>query len=410
MKTKLLQTLGITLLVGFTGSVSAEDPNESSLTISQWVAPVSSGELTGTVGRLDQADAKLAGIAIALSDRSGKTFTARTNGQGEFRIAGVGPGVYALSAASANGFACYAMHVVEPGADGADKLPTSASISLADVDYAVVRSAIVRYAPPGKTNDWRGLEDADLPALAGEVLNPLFHRVALVDGDFQGQLFGAGASGGRLPEAKTMNVFLIQNGELVARTISNDKGSFLFEDTQPGLYGVLAVGSGGMAVASVEVLGETVASLSRVGSVGKRFVTVEVADCCSCCEMQIAPYPEVTAAVEQVVEEVQVVESEEIVAAEGVMVDEFGNALGQGQVVDPLGNPVDAFGNPIGGATGPIAGGGGFAGGGGVGGGGGLGGLGALAGLGGLAALAGDDNGNAFTPQPVSPSGAADED
>lgn len=377
-------------------------PAAEPLSVSQWVNPDSPGTVVGRV--YAPSGDPIGGASVAITGLSSGTQVTASGTDGSYRFQNVTAGIYSISSSFDGHFATYALHVVPDEVRGADLLPSSADISLAQVDAGVVASAISRYASGGSTPS-AGIQNADLVSLSANLVSDGYQVVSQVNNGIVGNLYGTGANGSQMPSGGVCNVFLTRDGAIVDRTLSAADGSFGFPSCCLGNHGIIAVGQGGIGVIGILVskAGEN-PFLSQANAEGHTFASVAVAG--GSASVQLAP----SATSAESAASNQPPSDETTSAPPGTLLDEFGNPL-------PDGTPglVDQFGNPIGGsgAGGGFgsSGGGGFAGGGGTGSGGGLGGLGALAGLGSLAALAGNDdnNGNVFTPQPVSPSGAADE-
>lgn len=389
------------------------------LTEKQWVKSVD-GNLQGRIILPTEGGAASAvkEATVALVDRDGKILkaSAKTNAKGEFQIAGVKPGVYALTARADYVFACCAMHVLGNEADKA--FPTSVEIAAANIDFTTVKTAVIRYMPP-KVRDFDfSIEKANLTALTPQVTGKDFFRVIQSGDGMRGRLHCAGAFGDELDEAQLTNVFIMKNGLEAARTVTNENGEFTIDKLDPGQYSLMAIGPEGLGMVGFELVSAE-DSIAQTTTDGKQFVGVSANCCCQEFAMQVAP------PCEQIISDVVI--SEQVIdpcGGCGQPVD----ACGCGQVVDPCGCgagvPIegeiidDGFGTPLAGGYGAGGGGGYYGGGGGGGGGllGGGGGFGAIAGLAGLggviAAVADDDDGNAagggggggvIIPPPASP-------
>ena len=397
------------------------------LTMNQWVGVSDSGGLSGRVF-LPKAGAEseaIPEVAVAILSRDGEVLRAKTDSKGQFEIPSVAPGVYALTARGDNVFAACAMHVVDSSDAEKHLFPNSAEISMANIDYTVVNTALIRYLPPNLKKQEFLYEDLNLGQLKNRVCGEDLFRVAQ-DGDgMKGRLHVAGAKDAGLYAASQTNVFLFKDTMEIDRALSDEQGRFAFETLDPGFYSILAVGPNGVGLIGFELV-DTAAveqTASMVGSDGTQLVGLfgrhHGGGCCQEFSMQVAPMPEVCSVVEEVVV------SEPCGCGAEVVVDlpcgcECGcGEVVQGEIID--GGIVegevlmDGFGTPL--AGGGFAGSGGYGGfgGGGVSGGGGGGFFGGGGGLGGLAGIAGlaavlaldDDNGGGgggvFTPPIVPP-------
>ena len=414
------------------------------LTMNQWVSVTDAGSLTGRVV-LPKAGGEaeaLADVSVAILARDGKVLRAKTNQKGEFEIAGVETGVYALTARGDHVFAACAMHVVSTDAVKDLEFPKSAEISMANVDYTVVNTALIRYLPPNVKQQEVEYDSVNLGQLQDQVCGENVFRVAQDGNGMKGRLHVAGAKVGDLNAADRTNVFLFKDTMEIDRALSDEKGKFEFANIDPGFYSVLAIGPNGIGLIGFELVDpativETAATVGKDGTTLVRLFGHHNNNSCGCCQefaMQVAPMPEICNVVEEVIIEQpcgcgEVVVDQpcgcgEVVQTGGI-VEDAGAGLTDGEVI------MDGFGDPFAGGFdggGGFAGGGGFSGGGGGfsgGGGGGFGGgfggggLGGLAGLAGLAFLADDDSsgfggtgavttpiaGPIVTPDPASPAG-----
>lgn len=399
------------------------------LTVPQWVNPETPGELKGRVvlPSTDGSTRPIANAVVVMTNAEGETIRCESDDAGRFLMKGVQPGVYALTARAKGAFACCAMHVVDREMASADVLPKQVEVSVAAIDYTLIKTSILRYLPPNSDNNSYAISDADLKGISGRVVGDNLFRVTQTDGGLKGRIHVAGARGNTLGNGGLLNVFLIHRGEVIDRVLSKQDGTFAFENLSPGEFSILAIGQAGLGMAGFELVDETkvtrVSSTTKadgalVSKTGSTLVNAYNDPCC-CAEfsMQVAPLPMVMECIDQVIIEEPLVSDGEVADAPmGGAVDQFGNPIGG---VDQFGNPIggSGFADPgLGMGGGAGFGGGGFAGGGGFGGGGGgFGGGGFGGGLGGLASLAGiaaivaasDDNNNdpiIAPPLPSSPS------
>jgi protocatechuate 3,4-dioxygenase beta subunit len=430
------------------------------LTISQWVQPNEAGLLKGRVvtHATDGASVAVAKASVALVDKDGNVLRseALTDVKGEFVVKNVKPGVYALSARSGNLIAACAMHILAT-VDGDEKqFASKAEIAAAAIDYATLRDAIVRYLPkttkPSPSALKPTISKEQLGALAEQVIGTEAFRIAQIDGGMVGQIFSAGVQGAELPTANVTNVFILQDGKEIARTVTNDKGEFQVASLKLGSYSIMAVGPEGLGLAGFELVNEeTLKTADQVTKDGERFVGLlsrlrarrcarkfgmQVAPVCNTCSTDVCSTCEAPAVVEQAVcfqPAATVVEAPMAVTpvavqsscgcgqpaatcgcgipvdpcgCGGTIVADQGFVEGgivegvpmEGEIIDGGiidggfvdGVPVDGFGSSLAGGGGYAPGyAGGFGGGGGFSGGGGGGGLLGGGGLGGLAGLAG---------------------
>ncbi len=375
-------------------SLVAQTAIMNHLTMNQWVQATDNGSLQGRIV-LPKAEGQLEaleGVNVAISAGDGKVLRAKTNAKGAFLIRGVEPGIYGLTARGDNVFACCAMHVIASDPSLTNKFPQVAEVAVANVDYTVVNTAVIRYMPPNVVPPSVSISSAELEGLATRVCGNDMFRVALNDGSMKGRLHLAGAKGAELQSVQPTNVFIFKDAMQIDRTLTDESGQFAFENLQPGQYSLLAVGADGIGLIGFELIDEAARmETARKAGTNRQLVGIHQHGCCPEFAMQIAPMPDVACCVEEVIVTETIVDG----------------GCGGGCEVEPGCEDIcDGFCNPLaGGGMVPGYGGGGYGGGGGGygggGGGGGLGGLGALVGLGVLAAASSNDNGAVILPPVV---------
>ncbi len=400
------------LAIGFFASVTTAGQQDSKdlptptlvnhLTMNQWVRSTENGELTGRVfmpGVGGAADA-LKDVTVAMKSRDGEVLLAKTDDKGMFKVAGVSSGVYALTARGADVFACCAMHVIDHGVSSDVELPTQADIAVANVDYTIVNTAVIRYMPTQVRGADASLVGAKLGELKDLVCTQDSFRVVQTGGGMKGRIHLAGAKDSSLSDAQATNVFLFKGGMEIDRALTNDSGAFTFANIVPGNYSVMAIGPDGIGLIGFELVDQSSqvsqseisnddTQLVGFGLFGRRHHKKQ---CAEEFAIQVAPCPEVVTCVQEVViQEVPMIET---------IVDQGCGCAVPCEVMEGQG----AFGQFGGGYGG---GGGGYGGGGGGGFGGGLGGIGALAGLAAIPAIiavtSDDDNNAIIAPVITSP-------
>lgn len=429
--TRLVALFLLAMSVPGLATATGEDANGAvlnHLTMNQWVGVSDSGGLSGRVflPKAGSGSEAIPEVAVAILSRDGEVLRAKTDSKGQFEIPNVAAGVYALTARGDNVFAACAMHVVDNAEAKKHLFPETAQISMANIDYTVVNTALIRYLPPNLKKQEFLYEDVNLSQLKNQVCGEDLFRVAQDGNGMKGRLHVAGAKEAGLNAASLTNVFLFKDTMEIDRALSDEQGRFAFETLDPGFYSILAIGSNGVGLIGFELVDMTAVeeTASVIGSDGTQLVGLfgkhHGGGCCQEFSMQVAPMPEVCSVVEEVVI------SEPCGCGGEVIVDQpCGCECGCGEVIEGEiidGGIVegevlmDGFGTPL--AGGGFAGsggyggfgGGGFSGGGGgggfFGGGGGLGGLAGIAGLAAILALD-DDNGGGgggvFTPPIVPP-------
>lgn len=373
----------ICLLGNGSASVSADVPSGGHLTFQQWVQLSDDGNLTGRTFK-SVANGESVGmedVSVKLEASDGTVKTSTTDSEGNFLFEGVEPGIYSIVAQGESVYACIAMHVVDATA-GASALPNDALISLADIDFSTIKTAMIRYMPPKFAPVTGGIEIGDGSELASQLVGSSMFKVSQRDGGMSGVVLRAGAEQGTLLGAEGSNVFLFRRGAEVDRQVTDGQGRFRMEDVKPGVYSLIAIGTQGLATVGFEVVSENrVQTASVVGADGTQMVQTgaPIPDSIS---VQTAPPSRIIS---------DVVISEEVIGEEIV-----------GSV--PV-NGAPTFRPTSGGFFGGGGGGGGGFGGGGGGGGGFGGGFGGLAAIGAAIAipLAIDDDDDVVTPPPASP-------
>ncbi|WP_372722622.1 carboxypeptidase regulatory-like domain-containing protein [Novipirellula sp.] len=366
------------------------------LTISQWVSLASSDSLTGrvVVPSVNGEAKAIADAKVTLLSSDGKVWRATSDQSGKFSVANIKPGIYSVTAKAKDVFACCAMHVLDAQTATGANFPSEVEISAANIDYTLVKSAVIRYLPARISETAVALPTEKLNEVSKRVCGDQYLRVMQSEGGMKGVLRLAG---GELQAADLTNVFIVNNGETVARAVTDREGNFQIDELAAGEYSLLAVGSAGVGLAGFELVGEAPQKKSAADDKEKLIkIFGHHKQCCSSFEMQVAPMPQIIHCCDEVI-----VDGGPIVDGCGCGVP--GEVIGDGGiVVDGFGTPLDGGYVPGGGYGGGYGGGGG---GGGFGGDGGLGGIVGLAAIGGLIAVAIDDDDNAVItpPEPISP-------
>jgi hypothetical protein len=395
----LIKSVPLLLVLAWLQSAAGQLPNH--LTQNQWIQPVENGTLEGRLilpGR--KGVEAVQGALVAMMSRGGDILKSETptNGNGEFLVRGLKPGVYALTARADSVFACCAMQILDANDNLAQEYPRTAEISAAKIDFTDVNTALLRYLPPNVKPMEFSMVDAELDQLAPRVCSNNTHRVVQFGGGLKGRLHRPGAIGSDLDDARLTNVFIIQEGIEIARAVTNQQGEFQIDSLPPGHYSLMAIGPYGLGLIGLELVAPSTNQSLRT-SAGKRLIGTLTDGCCQEFAMQVAPVQEVMTICEEVVIEQPLVDP----CGCGQVIDQCGCGI----PIDACGCEVidDGLGTPL---TGGYMGGGGYAGsyGGGYGGGG-LGAIAGLAGIGGIIAVAASDDDDTptgtVTPAPATP-------
>jgi len=312
--------------------------------------------------------------------------------EGSVLVDDVKAGLHAAFVLSPIGHAAIPFVVREESGEADDNAaPAVITIPAFQLSMGMVNRAVNSFLPPFAEKDWA--ENLNRSLLeTGKVIPTHRYQVNLnAQGEMEGQIFPL-----LVPEVFSRkvggtNILIHRDGEVVARTLSDESGRFIVKDLKPGHYGLVAAGVVGYAAFAFDAVeGDITTELSKSTTTGNSLYTlVSTARSANAAETLIA-------------------------------------AVSQGSIlpVAPIPSglvPGDMFATPMEGCTdcgmpieegcetcGGIAGGCGapssgvgHGGGGGGGMGGGIGGIGSLLGLAGLVGLAGIDDGNKVVPLPV---------
>jgi hypothetical protein len=313
--------------------------------------------------------------------------------EGSVLVDDVKAGLHAAFVLSPIGHAAIPFVVREESGDADDNVAAPAVITIPafQLSMGMVNRAVNSFLPPFAEKDWAESLNRSLLE-TGKVIPTHRYQVHLnAQGEMEGQIFPL-----LVPEVFSRkvggtNILIHRDGEVVARTLSDESGRFIVKDLKPGHYGLVAAGVVGYAAFAFDAVeGDITTELSKSTTTGNSLYTlVSTARSANAAETLIA-------------------------------------AVSQGSIlpVAPIPSglvPGDMFATPMEGCTdcgmpieegcetcGGIAGGCGapssgvgHGGGGGGGMGGGIGGIGSLLGLAGLVGLAGIDDGNKVVPLPV---------
>jgi hypothetical protein len=312
--------------------------------------------------------------------------------EGSVLVDDVKAGLHAAFVLSPIGHAAIPFVVREESGEADDNAaPAVITIPAFQLSMGMVNRAVNSFLPPFAEKDWAESLNRSLLE-TGKVIPTHRYQVHLnAQGEMEGQIFPL-----LVPEVFSRkvggtNILIHRDGEVVARTLSDESGRFIVKDLKPGHYGLVAAGVVGYAAFAFDAVeGDITTELSKSTTTGNSLYTlVSTARSANAAETLIA-------------------------------------AVSQGSIlpVAPIPSglvPGDMFATPMEGCTdcgmpieegcetcGGIAGGCGapssgvgHGGGGGGGMGGGIGGIGSLLGLAGLVGLAGIDDGNKVVPLPV---------
>lgn len=386
MKTLLTVALATALLaapaIAQDSLISLDSPMDATVISMQWVKPDASGAITGTVVVPGANSADLSG-ELFLAGQQDEPMRVPVSPGGKFALQSVPAGVYTLVYQAPQAFGAYALQVVSASSDA--KLSSKTVITAAAIDPQMALTAVAKYQPTEEGVDvqingirtsvgFGGLETGFEPMDIAQVAQT-------ASGGMRGKMIRAGSVENGLLPATDMNVMVMQNGQLVDKSVTGSDGSFSFENLAIGNYQLVASGSSGFAVVGFQLVqGPEVLTSALAANVAASAPRQGVAPALV---VQVAkPDPNLMGA------------SPGLISPSGEPND----------VPRPLGNDPFMAGGPSGGGF--AGGGGGSFGGGGGGGGLGAGGLAGLAAIGAVLAttLSDDDDNNNFVPAPSSPS------
>lgn len=343
----------------------------------EWVVLDSTGSVHGIYSQLgpDGTPRVLPGVTVQLSRNGAPIQTVVTEPDGHFAFQGLRVGAYALIAKSPSSVAAFALHILPAGASS--KLDSNfivfgtasggAAVEGVMRPHAVATVNASGYYPDLQTDpagDSRRFNTgAQVRLRAG---NLLAGRISRPNGA------GADLSGN--------TVHILQNGRVVAETVTNSAGEYQVPNIAPGVYDIIIAGKDGVAASSFRAVGGDDVSLNAKPAKAATSLVSTV--------QESVPSQQVSAVLQDTPDSLNI---------ELVSPGDFFS----GAPVEEVLPPTDFGMAPVPGAgfvgPGGFAGGGGGGGFGGGGGGGGFGGIGALLGIGGLAAgiaaLASEDNG-----------------
>jgi len=318
----------------------------------QWVRLDASHSFSGSlVALLENNKVPMAGLPVYLVQNGEVAYRTTADDQGSFVFSEVPPGSYSLISRTNESIAAFSLQVLD---ESNLHLPSEVEVRMVRPAGKQVKEILRANLLPSYSSS--NLESQEITS------DPLgdsrtFSKSHLIKTNADGLLLGQLGSVEMADDLSLLNVYVLKDGIVIARSQVETDGKFQLKGLKPGVYGFIAVGASGFAATSFQLIDS---NSSMIGTDGTRFVSlhdnacdqmnVEVVQCCEivCCE--------------------PIVEIVEMPIVEGcgeIVADECGIA------------PSCGCGGGWGG------GGGGFGGGGG--GGGGFGGLGAIAGVAGLA-------------------------
>jgi hypothetical protein len=238
--------------------------------------------------------------------QNGEVKATATPGEGGmFQAAGLQPGAYSLAAIGPEGYVAYGLEVLPPAAPGpvVPAAPAPAgetasingfvetqpvyfqevssvlaidSLAIPRRDFDAVIQLARSYIPAEILN---APSASDLPALAsvGDSLDEppptddaepssvlKHHEVAIgADGTLSGRTRRVHPQTGRPTRLRRLNVFLVQNNEVVSQAPVSENGTFTFTSVTPGTYSFVASGLEGFTAFSLRAVNSAAVSDDR---------------------------------------------------------------------------------------------------------------------------------------------------
>jgi hypothetical protein len=270
-----------------------------------WVTLSAAGSLSGRMTTLGSDGEYLPATEVTVTFVQSGQVSARvtTDVAGEFRLDDFAPGVYSVVASGRNGFAAYSL-IVLPHAerisghhDGTfpvrlalargqpveDRLQMD--VTALSPTFDTLRNLLEQYYPQMEVSTLDGeayeriLDDlpredpqrlgfrelADAPPSLPPASNVRARPVYLQpDGTLRGRLMGIDPASGRPQMVRRMNLFIIRNDLIVARSSVDELGIFEIRGLRVGSYGVIAAGQDGFGAMAFE-LAAPISEASRPG-------------------------------------------------------------------------------------------------------------------------------------------------
>lgn len=185
--------------------------------------------------------------------------------EGTVLVDEVKAGLHAAFVLSPVGHAAIPFVVREESGEAADSAaPAVITIPAFQLSMGMVNRAVNSFLPPFAEKDWA--ENLNRPLLeTGKVIPTHRYQVRLnAQGEMEGQIFPL-----LIPEVFSRkvggtNILIHRDGEIVARTLSDESGRFIVKDLKPGHYGLVAAGVVGYAAFAFDAVeGDISTELSK---------------------------------------------------------------------------------------------------------------------------------------------------
>lgn len=233
------------------------------LYLSQWVQAEAGLVKGSVVALLGQDSMSLSKIRVALSQNGKVVASSDTNGDGEFSIEKVVPGIYTLTARGNGSFAMFSLVVMEKASDS--RLASSVDVQVVGTNGRIAEILRGQSVPKMMT----GVTTSSVAPTADPLgASRRFAQSAQIVLDAQGVLTGRLGKASTSVDMSNMSVFIMKDGLEVNRVRVAADGSFAVGGLAPACYGLVATGEHGSAVVGFcAVGGRGVVNLIKDGKV-----------------------------------------------------------------------------------------------------------------------------------------------
>ena len=258
-------------------SVSQQDEGLDETLRSHFVQLDKGNTFSGVITGIDANSGDVTGVSglkVYLVQKSKVIRESQTGSKGEFSISEIEAGTYSFCVAGKNGFLAYGVHLLDAKDDSSEEAESTdgaeAEKSLEIHTSWVAPTTVTAAVVPPEFNALRQIMSDLLPGSVGNAVGVGADKIrinvekSIVAGGYKIALDENGTMKGRIAPIGTekdkpirlreMNVFLISDDEIYARTSVKENGSFEFKGIEPGVYGFAAAGKDGFAAISFQAV------------------------------------------------------------------------------------------------------------------------------------------------------------
>ncbi|XZE45481.1 hypothetical protein SH467x_000725 [Pirellulaceae bacterium SH467] len=254
----------------------------------QWVTANEMGDVTGSVvGLVPNDKTTAADLAVYLVKDSKVELKTKADAEGKFTLVGVQPGTYSLIVRGEEAFGAFSLKV----------LSREKGLHLtSDVEVRVVKPAdkvteILRgqTLPPYAMRIESSIETDSDPLGPSRSFSPS----QVVSADAEGRLVGTVGSVKGDKDLSDLTVFILKDGEEVAKALVAPNGEYVVSGLEPGVYGFVAAGESGFVATSFEFVPN---KLDPVNAKGEKLIGIfrpchrlnaEVVPCCDTASIDV---------------------------------------------------------------------------------------------------------------------------